>query len=334
MGAGGTTNTLLVIEVDTENPGKKIHELDIEIPLLAPRTYREYGLFENLDGKRFNHAKISYQQFGVQQQRDIIFRYITNGEISHETKLNDTGVSDYRSVVGFFSRMIMQELRLVSVYDVVYEKVKIFIRDNLFEHPVDLDDRNTLRNLSEPGVTKTVIETFKKEINTRTLQDKGGTEIQGHIRVGATRPFVVKQQGFIVPQKSVSNKIIGDGSLELSFAGFLERCGDIISYAKNYFAVGFRLDYVNARGDVSNYFPDFLVRKSPDEIYIVETKGREDLDVPLKMERLKQWCLDVNGLQENIHYDFVYVDEKGFKTYNPRSFSDLVASFRQYTEAE
>lgn len=88
----------------------------------------------------------------------------------------------------------------------VYEQVKTFIRDDLFEYPVDLDDRNTLRNLSEPGVIKAIIEMFKKEINVLTLQDKGGPEIQGHIRVGAMRPFVVKQQEFVVPQKAFSTR--------------------------------------------------------------------------------------------------------------------------------
>ncbi len=330
MGPGGNPKAPMVIEVDTENPDKNIQALDIEIPILTPRTHREYDLLDMLDSKRFDHAKIPCQQFSEQQKRDIVFHYLAKDEISHTTELDAAGVSDYRAVVGFFSRRIMQDLRLVSVYDVVYEKVKNFIRDDLFEYPVDLEDRNTLRNLSESAVTKSIIEIFKKQINVITLRDKGAAELRGHIKVSATRPFVVKQQKCVDPQKSVFNKIIGDSSLELDFAEFLEQCGDIISYAKNYFAVGFRLDYVNARGDVANYFSDFLVKKSPNEIYIVETKGREELSVPQKMERLKQWCEDVNSLQNKVRYDFVYVDEEGFEKYHPKSFDDLVAGFRCY----
>ena len=67
------------------------------------------------------------------------------------------------------------------------------------------------------------------------------------------------------------------------FARFLDDCDDVVSYAKNYFAVNFKLDYVNADGDISNYYPDFLVKLSDKRIFIVETKGQEDLDVPLKM---------------------------------------------------
>ena len=34
-----------------------------------------------------------------------------------------------------------------------------------------------------------------------------------------------------------------------------------------------KLDYVNADGDISNYYPDFLVKLSAKRIFIVETKG-------------------------------------------------------------
>ncbi len=330
MGEGGDSSGPLVIEVDKDNPNKNIDELDIEIPILAPRTYREHGLIEKLDSKQFDHVKITYQQFDEQQNRNIVFRYMITDETSHETELDTAGVSDYRLAVSYFSRIIVRELRLVSVYDLVYEKMKTFIRYDLFEHPVDMEDRNTLRNLSEPEVTKTIIETFKQHINRLTLQDKGGTEICGHIAVAATRPFIVKQQGFIVPKKSVFNKIIGDSTLELKFAEFLEGCDDIVSYAKNYLALGFKLDYVKHNSELSNYISDFIVKTSENKIFIVETKGREELDVPQKMERLKQWCTDVNGLQSETAYRFVYVDEEGFKKYKPNAFAALIKSFRKF----
>ena len=87
----------------------------------------------------------------------------------------------------------------------------------------------------------------------------------------------------------------------------------MVSYAKNYLAVHFKLDYVNADGDISNYYPDFIVKLSDRRIVIVETKGQEDLDVPLKMARLRQWCEDINRVQTDVKYDFVYVDEESFR---------------------
>jgi type III restriction enzyme len=74
--------------------------------------------------------------------------------------------------------------------------------------------------------------------------------------------------------------------------------------------VNFRIDYVNADGNISNYYPDFIVKTSPKDICIVETKGLEDLDVPLKMERLKKWCEDIHATQNRIRFDYVFVEEE------------------------
>ena len=133
-----------------------------------------------------------------------------------------------------------------------------------------------------------------------------------------------------MPKKSVFNRVIGDSHFELQFAGFLEKCSDVTSYAKNYLAVHFKLDYVNADGDISSYYPDFLVKLTDGRVVVVETKGQEDLDVPLKTQRLRQWSEDVNAMQSDVEYDFVYVDEEGFKKYEPKSFAALLSGFREY----
>ena len=134
----------------------------------------------------------------------------------------------------------------------------------------------------------------------------------------------------MTPKKSVFNRVIGDSRFELQFASFLEDCRDVVSYAKNYLAVHFNLDYVNADGDISNYYPDFLVKLSDDRIVVVETKGQEDLDVSPKMQRLRQWCEDVMVIQSNTNYDFVYVDQENFEKYTPKSFEDLLKGFCEY----
>ena len=46
--------------------------------------------------------------------------------------LDGTGPADYRSVVAFFARQLLKDLRLVGGYDLLYPKVRDFIRDHLF----------------------------------------------------------------------------------------------------------------------------------------------------------------------------------------------------------
>ena len=330
MGEGTQPNTPLVIEIDKENIKKDIDVLDIEIPVLTPRVYREYKNLDDLDESALGHQRVAYQQFSEEEQREIVFKDITTGEVTHTTILDTAGVADYRSVIAYFVQTIMKDLRLVSGYDVLYGKVKLFVQAQLFDRPVELESPNTLRNLSELAASKTIVETYKRAINALTVQDKGDAEVRDTIKLRQTRPFVVKDQGYLIPKKSVFNRIIGDSHFELLFARFLEDCDDVVSYAKNFLAVHFKLDYVNAVGDISNYYPDFLVKLSAKRIFIVETKGLEDLDVPLKMQRLLQWCEDINRVQADVEYDFVFVDQDGFEKYKPVSFKQLVDVFRDY----
>lgn len=330
MGEGSAAKAPLVVEVDRENDKKDLDELDIEIPVLTPRVYREYKNLSSLDVTAIGHQQVAYLQFSAEQQREIVFRDVTSGEITHTTILDTAGIADYRSAIGYFAQTIMKDLRLVSGYDVLYGKLKTFVQSELFDRPVELEDPNTLRNLSELAATKTLLEAFKAAINALTVQDKGDAEIRDSIKLRQTRPFVTKDQGYVVPKKSVFNRIIGDSHFELLFADFLERSQDVVSYAKNYFAVHFKLDYVNGEGDISNYYPDFIVKMMNGQIVIVEVKGREDLEVPLKVRRLRQWCEDINRVQSAVKYDFAYVDQESFERYRPKSFADLVANFREY----
>jgi hypothetical protein len=74
-------------------------------------------------------------------------------------------------------------------------------------------------------------------------------------------------------------------------------------------------------------------RKNPEELDTDYTRqDQEDLDVPLKMQRLRQWCDDVNRAQTAVRYGFVYVDEDGFNKYKPVSFRQLVDGFTEYKE--
>ena len=106
-------------------------------------------------------------------------------------------------------------------------------------------------------------------------------------------------------------------------------------------AVGFRVDYVKSNGDLSTYTPDFMVRDKDGGVWIVETKGREELDVPQKMARLKQWCADATEAskaeakpgQASAKFGFVYVDQAGFEAHPPKSFAGLVAAFGEYQGA-
>ena len=340
MGTGTEPVAPMIIEVE-EDGDKDIDKLDIEIPVLTPRAVREYKNLNDLDLDTLQFQISDYYQYSEEEQREIVFRDITTDEVTHTTVLDGAISTDYRSVIGYFAQTILKDLRLYAAYDVLYPKVQEFVQDKLFGKFVDLEDANTLRNLSEPNASRTIFETFKSAINALTIRDTGNAEIRDSIKIRNVRPFVVKDQKNITAKKSVFNKIVGDSVLELRFAQFLERVPDVVSYAKNYTQVNFKIDYIDATGNIANYIPDFLVKVSDTKTFVVETKGLEDLDDPLKIKRLRQWCADVNASHSDVEFDFVYVDQEKFdrltgadgRSQNElATFSDLVSSFTAYKE--
>jgi len=124
-------------------------------------------------------------------------------------------------------------------------------------------------------------------------------------------------------------------SLELAFAAFLDLAPDVQAFGRNYMAVGFKIEFVKANGELSTYTPDFIVRTVDGKVWVVETTGHEELDLPQKLARLRQWCEDATEAAKNDGgpaYHFVYVDQQGFKRHKPSSFAGLVSAFREYQE--
>ena len=335
MGGGAARQDSLIVEVDKENPAKNLDALDIPLPKLSRRFQRDYKDLDALDPAALRNVRLLLKPFTPEQTREIVFKTMLDAEVHHTIQLDGSGPADYRSVVAFFARQLMKDLRLVGGYDVLYGKMKTFMREYLFaESPVPLEDPVVLRNLSEPEVAKTLYDAFKTAINALTIQDTGTTRIEARIRLRETRPFRTEHRPFLTASKSIFTKTVGEphsGGFELSFAAFLESAKDVAAFAKNYLAVGFKLDYVKADGDLSTYTPDFLVRTTDGVVWIVETKGREELDLPQKMARLRQWCADATEAEENgQRYQYVFVDQTGFEKHPPTTFLGLVSSFTQY----
>lgn len=338
MGAGSGRAESLIVEVDPRKT-KDTDVLDIQIPKLSRRYHREFKNLDALEPGNLGNQRLPLKPFTVEETREIVFKTLLDAEIDHTILLDGSGPADFRSVVAFFARQLLKDMRLVGGYDVVYGKVKEFLRDHLFEGgPVDLEDPVVLRNLSEPEPGKVLADSFKRAINTLTVEERGTSRVEDWIRLRDMRPFRTEPRDYLSPKRSLLTKIVGEpgaGGLELEFASFLDNTAGVVSFAKNYLAVGFQLDYVRADGDLSNYVPDFLVKTEEGTIFVIETKGREELDLPQKMARLRQWCAEASAVSTAAGgpaYRFVYVDQKGFESHQPRSFQGLVETFLEYQE--
>lgn len=330
MGEGSKAIAPTVIEVDRENPHKDIEKLDIELPVMTPRIQREYKNLANLNVSTFGNPKVTVKVFSEEEKREIVFKDVVDEKTHHTTILTGEIEPDHSSVIGFFAQAIMRELRLFGCYDILFGKVKEFIQSHMFDTAIDLSDLNLLRNLSEIEYIRLIKDSFKKAINDLTVQDSGDTEIKNYIKISEARPFVVNDKAYLLPKKSVFNKIVGDSDFELTFSDFVENCEDVISFSKNFQnkeASALRIEYKNSEGLIATYYPDFFVKRDEKTVYIVETKGREEADDILKFERLQKWCVDVNNRQTKMEYKALYIKQEEWEKTKPKNFDETIRLF-------
>jgi type III restriction enzyme len=311
-----------LVEVDRDNPDKDMDKLDIEVPELSQRIYREYKNLEELEPSSFDNDTFELEEFNEDERREIVFWRPEKEAESHRTTL-DNAMPDWRNIIGYLTNKIQKDMRLVSGHDILYPKVQEFIEDYLFEETVDLSDENVVRNISRMEVQQTIYAEFQKAINKLTVQDSGSAEIQSHISIKDTSPFTTKDQEYVTSDKTIFNRVVGDSHFELEFAAWLDEQDDVVSFAKNYLAVNFKLEYQKEDGNISHFYPDFLVKVSADEVWVVETKGREDLDDVRKIDRLETWCEDVNEVQDDMEFRYLYLKENQWEEWQEKADSFL-----------
>ena len=328
MGAGSRAQAPTVVAIDRENPDKNIDELEISVPVLSRQLSMDFSKIEELKAEDIQCPTQEYKEYPADAPREIVFIDVLMNKVSHVTKLGDNRVDDYSRVIGYFAGRIMEKHNLFSHYDFFYKIVKEFVRDHLFGKTIDLEDENTVRNLAEPPVTKAILDSFAQAITELLTKHSLQVEILGEVKVTDMRPFPMKSPKFVhKPVKSPQNLIAENFSLEYEFAKFLDTCPDVVSFAKNYFAVNFHLDYVKSSGEITRYFPDFLVRNDKGEVWVVEMKGRKDIDDVRKQNRLKQWCDDVRKLTSDYVVGSLFIEESEYNKNPVKTFADLITMF-------
>jgi len=163
------------------------------------------------------------------------------------------------------------------------------------------------------------------------LTDREKEQLKKMIEAGQALPPRYKAVLFDQPHEAEliwpGNKIVGDNNYELEFASFLDGCDDIVSFVKNSQSTIFRIEYRNADGSIANYIPDFIVKRSEAEIWVIETKGREDLDDPAKWERLLRWCADATAHDGTRSFHALFVRQEEWDAHKARDFGRLVQGF-------
>jgi len=92
----------------------------------------------------------------------------------------------------------------------------------------------------------------------------------------------------------------------------LDTADDVLAFTKIVPKIGFFIEYLDPEKNIRFYYPDFVVKTNDDKFLLIETKGRVDIEVPIKDERTRVWCEDVTKLTGK-EWRFVRIDQKEFE---------------------
>jgi len=158
-----------------------------------------------------------------------------------------------------------------------------------------MDERRVMVRLNRGDAKTVLFEVFVVAIRGLSIIEREVHPTEESIRVSETEPYPTTRN-VLRAEKTVFNLVPCDSSLEERFALWLDTgASDVLAHAKNESAVHFEVPYISAGGGLRHYRPDFLVR-TPQAMYVVETKGLETVEVALKDQRMARWCSDATEL--------------------------------------
>src|SRR5204863_5406258 len=141
-------------------------------------------------------------------------------------------------------------------------------------------------------------------------------------RLSLMEPFAFSRP-VIDARKCVLNLVPCDNDFEYEFAKFLESAKDIYAFSKLPQQFGFSIEYTDNNANLRYYYPDFVVKTDIEEMWLIETKGQESLEVAYKDRAAQMWCENATILTSR-QWRYVKVPQNEYLKLQPVEFADLL----------
>ena len=143
--------------------------------------------------------------------------------------------------------------------------------------------------------------------------------------LSSTEPFPFSRPTFEA-HKTIYNLVAADNEFEREFAKLLEAASDVRSFAKLPQRFGFTIEYTDSATNLRYYEPDFVAVDEEGIHHLIETKGREDIDVAFKDRAATIWCENAT-LLTGISWRYVKVPQAEFTKLQATDLSDIILAF-------
>lgn len=316
------------LKIITVQPMDSKQDFDIGIPDISPLLSRKKSIAEEIsliDVMKFNTNILPFRSDEIHDTKKFIYegRDILTDEKLLEREYSIPHAQTAEEVIGYYARRITQNIKLPSQFAVLAPKIREFFQKKAFGKTVDLSDPVVIKALSSNIASYVVIKEFEKVLRAMVIEKKQPELISTEHFLSSTPAFPTSKK-VIEAKKTVFNYIPCDNDYESAFARFLEKAHDIKAFAKLPEQFGFCIQYTDRLANIRNYFPDFVAVLDDKHRWIIETKGREDVEVRLKDNAAINWCKSASELT-GTEWKYLKVLQKDFEGLRPKDFEELVA---------
>lgn len=313
-------------------PDEAKRRYDITIPQLTRALARADSPLSKLNPTDVPDPKIRLAIPNVTPDEYVKYRglHLINQGVIEEYEFHVPYAEDPSGVITYYTRQTAKEAgveRLAGTFATLAPMVRDYLKERVFQRPVELDDKVILRRLAENDAQALVTGAFVQAIRALAITEREPTIEESALRVSDTPPFPWSR-ATVDGKKTVFNLTPVDSSLESRFAMFLDKATDVAAWAKLTMNSRFALEYISQAGVLRYYYPDFVLRLTDDTCLIVETKGQEDLDVAHKDRRARRWCADASRLAGR-EWAYEKVPQKLFDKFD----GDSVEGLRRFLHA-
>ncbi|MEX2162534.1 MAG: DEAD/DEAH box helicase family protein [Anaerolineales bacterium] len=315
----------VVIESIFPDPEKM--DKDIVLPIIAPILTRKKSLKEEIDSIDVSKFKVPTLPVKIQDAAAKEFNYdgydIITLEKLIERKYTVPEVGTSQEVISYYAKKIAEDIKLPSQFASLVPKIREFLQDYAFGEKVDLDTPAMIRAISHKVAQHVTVTAFVKALREKVVEANEPRLENAGQALSSCDPFPWSRPT-VKARKTIFNLCPAMNNFEVDFAKYLESAEDVDRFSKIPEQFEFSISYMDSKANLRYYHPDFVAVTTDGVHHIIETKGREDVDVAHKDRAALIWCENATMLTGEA-WSYKKVMQKDYEGLRPDDFEDLIA---------
>ncbi len=318
------------VSIFPDELNKDLQALKIELPGISSA----HTISNNLEGLAYEEIKAAASRyrklpFSSVRREEIEYegRSLITNEIVEQMKFKLPLLQSGIGAVAFYREELEHACGLSGTHKILGPMIQQYLENDLFESKATLFDPRLIARLGDDDVREYIRAVFLPIIRKKTIQTENrvaGGESQA---VTNWRPFQVtssENHPTLLADHTPFNLVPCNRQLEVAFTRFADRSEDVAAFSKNTGPQALRIDYIANGNRLAFYTPDFFVRLKNGNYYLVETKGREDIEVPNKIRAAVSWCKSASS--PNQKWNYLYIPEGVFQSLQGTTMSMLASA--------